>query len=128
MKFNPTAAILGMIGATMVPVAASAHPKLVAATPAANASAARTRIVTLTFSERLMPKMSGAALMMTGMPGMTHHRPMKMPGVTSKIGANGKSIVLTAAKPLPAGTYQADWFVVSSDTHRITGAHKFSVK
>ena len=30
--------------------------------------------------------------------------------------------------PLPAGTYRADWVIVGADTHRITGAHSFSVK
>lgn len=128
MKFNLTTLIIGALGTMMVPAAAFAHPKLVAAAPAANASVARTNTVRLTFSERLMPKMSGATLTMTGMPGMASHGPMKMTGVTSAVAGDGKSIVLTSRTPLPAGTYRADWFVVSSDTHRVTGAHSFSLK
>jgi methionine-rich copper-binding protein CopC len=128
MKFNPTTAIVAALGALMIPAFAFAHPRLVAATPAANATVARTDTVKLTFSERLMPKLSSATLTMTGMPGMANHPDMKMRDVTSTISANGKSIVLNSAKPLPAGSYRADWVVVGADTHRITGKHSFSVK
>lgn len=128
MKFNPALAIIAALVSAMAPGAALAHPRLVAAVPAADATVARTSTVKLTFSERLMPALSSATLTMTGMPGMANHGPMKMTGVTSAIAADGKSIVLTMAKPLPAGTYRADWVVVSSDTHRITGVHSFSVK
>ena len=128
MKFNLTAAVVAMLGTMMVPAAAFAHPKLVAASPAANATVARTATVKLTFSERLMPKLSTATLIMTGMPGMANHPDMKMTGVTSAVAADGKSIVLTSAKPLPAGSYRADWVIVGADTHRITGKHSFSVR
>lgn len=128
MKFNLKSMALAIAGAALLPAAAAAHPKIVAATPAANATVARTNTVKLTFSERLMPKMSSATLVMTGMPGMKDHSPMKMTSVTSAIGPDGKSIVLTSKTPLAAGSYRADWAVVSGDTHRITGAHAFSVR
>lgn len=128
MKFNPTAAIIATLATLLTPAAAFAHPKLVAATPAANATVERTNMVKLTFSERLMPKLSTATLIMTGMPGMANHPDMKMTGVTSAVAADGKSIVLTSAKPLPAGSYRADWVIVGADTHRITGKHSFSVR
>lgn len=119
---------IAALAAILAPAAALAHPKLTAATPAANASVAPTRTVTLTFSEKLTPKLSGATVIMTGMPGMANHPDMKMPGFTSSISADGKSIVLTGAKPLPAGTYRIDWVVVGADTHRITGKHSFSIR
>lgn len=128
MEFNPTAAIIASLATLLTPTAAFAHPKLVSATPAANATVARTTTVRLTFSERLTPKLSSATLTMTGMPGMANHPDMKMTGVTSALSADGKSIVLTAAKPLPAGTYRADWVIVGADTHRITGKHGFSIR
>lgn len=128
MNFNQTATMVAAVAALLVPAVAFAHPKLVSATPAANATVARTSTVKLVFSERLMPRMSTAALTMTGMPGMAKHPDMKMTGVTSAVGPDGKSIVLTLAKPLPAGSYRADWVIVGADTHRITGAHSFSVK
>jgi methionine-rich copper-binding protein CopC len=128
MKFNPTAAVIATLATLLTPTAAFAHPKLVSASPAANATAARTNVVRLTFSERLTPKLSNATITMTGMPGMANHPDMKMTGVTSAISADGKSIVLTSAKPLPAGTYRADWVIVGADTHRITGKHNFSIR
>lgn len=128
MKFNPTAAIIATLAALLTPAAGFAHPKLVSATPAANATVASTKTIKLVFSERLMAKLSSATLTMTGMPGMASHPDMKMTGVTSGLSADGKSIVLTSAKPLPAGSYRADWVIVGADTHRITGKHSFSVR
>jgi hypothetical protein len=128
MKFNPTTAIIATLATLLTPAAAFAHPKLVAATPAANATVAQTTAVKLTFSERLMPRLSTATLIMTGMPGMANHPDMKMTGVTSSVAADGKSIVLTSANPLPAGSYRADWVIIGADTHRITGKHSFSVR
>lgn len=119
---------IAALAAILAPAVALAHPKLTTATPAANATVAATRTVTLTFSEKLTPKLSGATLIMTGMPGMANHPDMKMPGFTSAISPDGKSIVLTGAKPLPAGTYRVDWVVVGADTHRITGKHSFSIR
>ncbi len=128
MKFKITAAVLAVLGASLTPSLALAHPKVVSAKPAANARVAHTKVVTLNFSERLMPKLSSATLVMTGMPGMANHAPMKMAAVTSKVAPNGKSLVLTSAKPLPTGTYRVDWAVVSADTHRVTGTHSFSIR
>lgn len=127
MKFKIAAAVLAVLGVALTPAVAVAHPKVVSAKPAANAKAARTKVVTLTFNERLMPKLSSATLVMTGMPGMANHAPMKMSGVTSKVAPNGKSLVLTSAKALSTGTYRVDWVAVSSDTHRVTGTHTFSI-
>ena len=128
MKFNMVLAYLAGAAALAMPFAASAHPKLVAASPAAGASVARPTTLKLTFSERLMPRLSSATLVMTGMPGMANHPDIKMPGVVAAIGTDGKSLILTSAKPLPAGTYRIDWVIVGADTHRITGTHAFAVK
>ena len=106
--------------------AAHAHPKLVSATPAPNATVAKPARVDLRFSERLMPKFSGADLMMTGMKGMAHP-PMKV-AATAAIAADGYKLVVTPRSPLGAGTYSVAWRVVSADTHRITGTHAFAVK
>ena len=107
---------------------AMAHPRLVAASPAADAAAARTGSVRLTFSERLTPGSSTATLVMTGMPGMASHPDMKMPGVTTAISPDGKVLVITSARPLPAGTSRVDWVVAGADAHRIAGRHAFSIR
>ena len=105
---------------------AYAHPKLVSSTPAANASVPAPSRITLTFSEGLMPKLSGAEIVMTGMPGMPNHR-MAVTGFKTSVEGD-KTLVLTLAKPLMAGSYQVAWHVVSTDTHRIQGNLAFTVK
>ena len=106
--------------------AAHAHPKLVSATPALNATVAKPARVELRFSERLMPKFSGAGLMMTRMRGMAHP-PMKV-AATAAVAADGRTLVVTPKSPLASGTYNVAWRVVSADTHRITGTHAFAVE
>lgn len=106
---------------------AFAHPKLLSSTPAANASVASPSRITLTFNENLMPRLSGADIVMTGMPGMPDHR-MPVTGFRTSTGADGKTLILTLAQPLPAGTYQVAWHAVSADTHRVQGNISFTVR
>jgi len=107
--------------------AAFAHPKLLSSTPAENAEVAAPERIELHFSESLMPQFSAANLVMTGMPGMAGHSPMKM---AIKVSATDdpKTMVITPTRPLPAGSYRVDWRAVSADTHPVTGSVPFSVK
>lgn len=107
---------------------ALAHPKLVNSSPAASATVAATNRLTLTFSERLMPQLSGLDLAMTGMPGMANHAPMKIGGMRTTVGEDGKTLIAALPRPLAAGTYKLDWHVVSVDTHRIAGSLTFTVR
>ncbi|MCG7349734.1 copper homeostasis periplasmic binding protein CopC [Sphingomonas sp. ACRSK] len=106
--------------------AAQAHPKLVSASPAPNATVAKPARVALQFSEKLMPKFSGADLMMTGHGGKTHP-PMKV-AVTAGVANDGQTLVVTPKSPLGPGRYSVAWHVVSADTHRIAGNFAFAVK
>lgn len=110
----------------IVASAAYAHPKLVSATPAPNATVAKLGKVQLQFSEKLMPKFSGADLIMTGMNGM-NHAPMKVASAAA-LGPDGRTLIVTPKSPLGAGRYSVAWHVVSADTHRITGNYVFAVK
>lgn len=114
---------LALLGLATV---AQAHPKLVTASPAANAIVAKPARVVLRFSERLSPRFSGADLMMTGMAGM-RHAPVKVASAAA-VAPDGRTLVITPNAPLAAGTYSVTWRVVSADTHRITGTHPFAVK
>jgi len=105
---------------------ALAHPKLVASSPAANATVSKPTSVSLTFSESLLAPMSGIELTMTAMPGMAAHSPMKVAGF--KTAVTGKTIVATLPRALPAGTYALKWHAVAADTHRIEGSYGFKVK
>lgn len=103
-----------------------AHPKLVSASPAPNAVVAKPARLELHFSERLMPKLSGADLMMIGMAGMKH-APMKV-AAAAAVAADGRTLIVRPRAPLGAGRYSLAWHVVSADTHRIAGNYAFTVK
>lgn len=104
--------------------AALAHPKLVSSTPADKAEVAPPAKIELHFSETLMPQFLGANLVMTGVPGMAGHAPIKVATKVSR-GEDGKTMVITPAQPLTAGTYRVDWRAVSSDTHNVSGTISF---
>lgn len=104
--------------------AANAHPKLLSANPAANATVAKPARVELQFSEKLVPAFSKADLIMAAMPGMAA---MKMPS-TATLAADGRTLVITPKAKLSAGRYTVDWHVVSTDTHKVAGSYAFAVK
>ncbi|MBR2170883.1 copper resistance protein CopC [Sphingopyxis sp.] len=111
----------------LTPVAAGAHTKLVGSTPAANATASKVTSVNLRFNEKLIASTVKAELVMTGMPGMANHAPMKIPA-TSTMGKDGKSLTLTAKRALVPGTYKVKWSAAGADTHRMGSEFSFTVK
>lgn len=122
--------ILRALLALFVAMASSlalAHPKLLSSTPGDKSEVATPATIELDFSERLLPDFSAANLLMTDMPGMAMHAPAKM-AFTVTGGADGKTMVIKPAQPLPVGTYRVEWRAVSADTHRVTGTFTFQVK
>jgi methionine-rich copper-binding protein CopC len=105
---------------------AAAHPRLVSASPAANASVAQPTRIVLTFSETLVAPLSGIELTMTGMPGMANHQPMPIRGFSTEV--EGRTLTATLPRALPAGTYQLKWHVVAADQHRIENTYSFTVR
>lgn len=116
------------IGLIATPIAAFAHPKIVSASPAANAVATKPATISLTFSEKLLAPMSGMDIVMTGMPGMADHPPMPIKDAKTSFSADGKTMTATLPRPLAAGSYDVNWRIVGADQHRITGKHSFTVK
>ena len=108
--------------------AAQAHTKLVGSTPTANATVAKQTTITLMFNEKVVPAFSGADVVMTGMPGMANHQPMKITGLKPSWSADGKTLTLTAGRAFPVGTYQVTWHATGADTHRMQGSFTFSAK
>ena len=125
MRFLSSILFAAAIG---VSAPALAAPALTSSTPAEKADAAGVTKVTLNFSEAIDPAASGIEVLMTGMPGMANHEPMKMTGVKTALAADKVTLVAKLPRPLPAGTYEANWHVVSTDTHRVAGKLNFTVK
>lgn len=107
---------------------AQAHTKVVASAPAANATVALTKTISITFNEKSVPAFSGADVVMIAMPGMAGHRPMKLNGLKTSWSADGKTLKLAAGRPFPQGTYQVTWHAAGTDTHRMQGSYTFTVK
>jgi hypothetical protein len=112
-----------------IPGAAFAHAKLLSSSPAANAtvSAAKAKSINLVFSEKLIAATIKTDLVMTGMPGMKDHPPMKI-AFTSMMGKDGKSMMLMPKKALVPGTYKVTWSAAGADTHRMGSDFSFTVK
>jgi copper resistance protein C len=106
---------------------AFAHPKLLSSTPSDKAEGPPPAKIELHFSEALVPEFSAANVVMTAMPGMDMHSPMKV-AFTVTGDTDGKTMVITPRQPLTTGTYRVDWRAVSTDTHRVTGNFSFEVK
>ncbi|MBO9695092.1 MAG: copper homeostasis periplasmic binding protein CopC [Sphingopyxis sp.] len=119
--------LIAAFALTTMPATALAHAKLVGSTPAANATASKVTSVVLKFSEKLITSTVKAELVMTGMPGMKDHPPMKIP-FTSAMGKDGKSMTLQLKRALVPGTYRVKWSAAGTDTHRMGSEFSFTVK
>lgn len=122
-KFLPLAAALSLA----IPGAAFAHVKLNASTPAANATVSKPARIELKFSEKLIAPTIKTEVIMTGMPGMKDHAPMKM-AHSSQMGKDGKSMTLMLKKALVPGSYTVKWSAAGADSHRMGSEFSFKVK
>ncbi|QGY80254.1 copper homeostasis periplasmic binding protein CopC [Sphingorhabdus lacus] len=120
---------LAAITTIMTPNVAFAHAKLLSSTPAANATVSKDKAksITLVFNEKLMASTVKAELVMTAMPGMKDHPPMKV-AFSSMMGKDGKSMMLMPKKALVPGTYKVAWSAAGADTHRMGSEFSFTVK
>ncbi|WP_137751289.1 copper homeostasis periplasmic binding protein CopC [Sphingopyxis sp. L1A2A] len=123
--FLPTAT--AAVAMLLAPTAASAHAKLVGSTPAANTTASKVTSVNLRFNEKIIASTAKVELVMTGMPGMANHAPMKI-AITPMMGKDGKSMTLTVKRALVPGTYKVKWAAAGADTHRMGSEFSFTVK
>jgi methionine-rich copper-binding protein CopC len=126
MRRTVLAPALVALATLVLPGVAQAHPKLVSASPAANAAVVKPTGIKLSFNEVVVGPLSGIDLTMTGMPGMSDHQPMPIKGF--KVVAQGKDLTVALPRPLPAGSYELKWHAVAADQHRVEGSYAFSVK
>ncbi|MBE1529009.1 hypothetical protein GGC65_003465 [Sphingopyxis sp. OAS728] len=127
LSLSPLAGLAAAAALALSPTAALAHAKLVASTPAANAKVTKVTSIQLKFSEKLIASTVKAELVMTGMPGMADHPPMKI-AIGSAMGKDGKSMTLTPKRALVPGTYKVKWSAAGADTHRMGSEFSFTVK
>ena len=113
--------------ALAVPALTMAHTRVVASTPAQGATVARPRVVTLTFSEALLPPTAAASIVMTAMPGMENHSPMVIRNFTTAWSSGNRTMTLNLRQPLCAGTYELRWQAAGADGHRMNGTVNFIV-
>jgi methionine-rich copper-binding protein CopC len=94
---------------------ALADARLVTAKPADGATASNVRALSLSFSEAVVDKQSGVDLVMTSMPGMAAHQPMKVSGFQTVLAADGRTLTITLPRALPVGSYSIGWHAVAAN-------------
>lgn len=123
-KYLPAAAALFALTAATT---ADARLAISSARPAANSTASKVTSVTMQFNEAVTPASVKSELIMTAMPGMSNHPPMKMQA-TSALGRDGKSLTLTLRRALVPGTYKVSWTAATRAGQSTSGHYSFTVK
>ena len=114
--FAAAAAVL----AVSAPAAAVlAHARLVSSTPVANATVASPGVISLTFSERMLPAFSSFDLVDAA---------GRETAVRATVSEDGKTLSARVARPLAAGAWTVNWRIASADGHRMTGSYGFTVR
>lgn len=127
MKFTSLIASVAIACATLIAPAAMAHSRIVTSTPAEGATVAGPRVVTLSFSEALLPPTAAASIVMTAMPGVKNHGEMVIRNFTPSWSDGNRTLTLTLRQPLRAGSYDIRWQAAGADGHRMTGKVSFKV-
>ncbi|WP_159877440.1 MULTISPECIES: copper homeostasis periplasmic binding protein CopC [Aquitalea] len=119
--------MLHFIRSSMLIVAASlltttsawAHAHLKTTAPAANSVVSTPASLSLSFTEALDVKFSGVKLRNAEKQDITLGEAVLSNG--------GKTLIVKPAQPLPVGSYQLEWHVLSVDGHKTKGTYSFSV-
>lgn len=113
-------AAAAVVGLMLVATQASAHAKLVKSNPAANATVAAPKSISLTFNEALTPKFSGFDVSMSD--GMKT-------SIKTSVSKDHKTITGVPTGKMMAGAYKIAWHAVAADDgHRMDGVVTFTVK
>lgn len=125
--FMPRAFVLAAsLAAISAP--ALAHISIVASTPAAGSTTKAPRVVTLSFSDTMVPASTSISIVMTAMPGMENHGEMSIRNFTQSWSEANRKLTLNLRKPLVAGTYDVRWQSKAADGHKMSGKVSFNVK
>jgi copper resistance protein C len=121
------AAITLGIAALAMPTMVSAHTRVTGSSPTEGANVKSPRVVTLTFSEALLPPNVATSIVMTAMPGMPNHGEMVIRNFTQSWSNGNRVLKLSLRKPLQAGSYEVRWQAAGADGHRMKGKISFTV-
>ncbi len=113
---------LGLAAAlALAATAAGAHPKMVAASPAAGGAVAGSpTAIRISFNEAVFPKLSGVQL--------KGPRGAAVKTGAASVDATRKQLIVPVAATLKPGRYLVAWHAVSTDTHHVKGQFGFTVK
>lgn len=110
------------------PIAAMAHVRTVASTPADGSAVAKVSKITLKLSDVLDPGRTSVELVMTAMPGVKNHGLMMIRNFQTGWSADRKTITLNLRKSLQKGSYEVRWHSSGADGHKMKGVTKFDVR
>jgi methionine-rich copper-binding protein CopC len=108
-----------LLAAPLAATDTMAHAHLLKAMPADGAVTASPQMIMLTFSEKVVDKMSGF--------DVTKADGTKV-DVTVMTADGGKVMHAMPSKPLAPGAYKISWHAVTDDGHRTEGTVTFTVK
>lgn len=109
-----------LVAPLLIASQAQAHAHLQTAVPAAGATVAAPKAISLQFNEKLSAKFSGVQLMRNDTGANVEVAP-----VASK---DPKGLQAAPKAPLTPGEYMVMWHAVGTDGHRLTGNYNFTVK
>jgi len=119
--FNSVALAAASALALMIAGPAFAHARLVSSNPADNATVeAPPATIVLTFNEKLVAAFTKVDLTMPA-------HGMKV-AASSAATSDGKTLVVTPARPLGNGAYKLVWSTASADGHKMSGEIDFTVR
>ncbi len=121
MKTSAFPAATALIAGTLfIAAPALAHPRLLFASPGVSATAKSPPRIVLRFSESLVLRFSGLAL------NDAFGRPVALQPL--QLSADHKQIAAVPAKRMMQGVYSLHWHAVSTDTHRVEGSYRFTIR
>lgn len=112
-----TSVVLGLALSLSVS-GAFAHAFLKSSVPAVGSTGAAPAELKLTFTESVVPALSGVKVTNAG-GAVAMSKPDEKGGTPT--------IVVRPAQPLKPGAYTVSWHVVSVDSHKTQGSYKFTV-
>ncbi len=129
MKYYLALAVAALLATNIsMPSAAVAHSRMASSTPATGSTVAAPRVITMNFSEALLPPTAVASVVMTAMPNVKNHGEMVIRNFTPAWSNENKTLTLTLRQPLKAGVYDVRWQAAGADGHRMTGKISFTVR